>query len=291
MDADEQMLLTDTLRKTMSATTGAGLYPALCGLGWHDLLTGPEDTAEIAVPLVFRLLGETGRHAPLLDDVIALAAGRPFGERTPLPFTGGTWVRWADERPAGVPELVDPELPLAPTNDTTGAAAALPGAATNAARRALGWWLVGSARTMLELARRHALDRHQFGRPVAGFQAVRHRLAESLVAVEGAEATLAASPGDAHHPAHPDLHRPRPEDSEALAALLAKAAAGRAALLTARHCQQVLGGIGFTAEHEFHRHYKRALVLDGLFGSTRELTREAGAVLRDLGYAPRLAHL
>jgi alkylation response protein AidB-like acyl-CoA dehydrogenase len=73
--------------------------------------------------------------------------------------------------------------------------------------------------------------------------------------------------------------------------LLAKAAAGQAALTTARHCQQVLGGIGFTAEHALHRHVKRSLLLDGLLGSTRELTREAGATLRAKGFAPRLAQL
>ena len=61
-----------------------------------------------------------------------------------------------------------------------------------AGRRALGWWLVGTSRAMLSLARRHALDRVQFGRPVASFQAIRHRLAETLVAIEGAEATLSA---------------------------------------------------------------------------------------------------
>jgi alkylation response protein AidB-like acyl-CoA dehydrogenase len=53
----------------------------------------------------------------------------------------------------------------------------------------------------------------------------------------------------------------------------------------------VLGGIGFTAEHELHRHIKRALVLDGLLGSSRELTREAGNALRTKGFAPRLAQL
>jgi alkylation response protein AidB-like acyl-CoA dehydrogenase len=115
----------------------------------------------------------------------------------------------------------------------------------------------------------------QFGRPVASFQAIRHRLAETLVAVEGAEATLVAAAAE-------------PDD---LAFLLAKAAAGQAALTAARHCQQVLGGIGFTAEHELHRHVKRALVLDGMLGSTRELTREAGAVLRAKGCAPRLTNL
>ena len=115
---------------------------------------------------------------------------------------------------------------------------------------------------MLALARSHALDRVQFGRPLASFQAVRHRLAETLVALEGAEA--------------------------ALAALLAKAAAGQAALTAARHCQQVLGGIGFTAEHGLNRHVRRALVLDGLLGSARELSREAGARLVAERSAPRL---
>ncbi len=125
-----------------------------------------------------------------------------------------------------------------------------------AGRHALGWWLVGTSRAMLALARQHALDRTQFGRPVASFQAIRHRLAETLVAIEGAEATLVAAA------AEPDE----------LGFLLAKAAAGQAALTAARHCQQVLGGIGFTAEHDLHRHIKRALVLDGLLGSSRELT-------------------
>ena len=56
-------------------------------------------------------------------------------------------------------------------------------------------------------------------------------------------------------------------------------------------CQQVLGGIGFTAEHELHRHVKRVLTLDGLLGSSRELTREAGRVVRVGRSAPRVATL
>lgn len=125
---------------------------------------------------------------------------------------------------------------------------------------------------MLTLARTHAVDRVQFGRPVASFQAIRHRLAETLVAVEGAEATLVAAADD-------------------LGCLLAKAAAGRAALTTARHCQQTLGGIGFTAEHDLHRHVRRVLILDGLLGSSRELLREAGATVRAAGSAARLVQL
>ena len=68
-------------------------------------------------------------------------------------------------------------------------------------------------------------------------------------------------------------------------------AAGKAALTAAKNCQQVLAGIGFTAEHDFHHHMKRVLVLDGLLGSSRELTKNAGGGLRARGSAPRLAQL
>ena len=58
---------------------------------------------------------------------------------------------------------------------------------------------------------------------------------------------------------------------------MAKALAGRGARTAARHCQQVLAGIGFTTEHEFHRYVRRVIVLDQLFGTSRSLTRESRA--------------
>ncbi|NUU20021.1 MAG: acyl-CoA dehydrogenase [Streptomycetaceae bacterium] len=260
MDAAERELLAESLRKTMTAASGARLDAALTEIGWPEMLA---ELPDVAVPLVFRLLGETGAHAPVLNDVLLAAAGQPVGGTLPLPFTGGSWVVWErDDRGGGA---LDPELPLR-------VIASGPPVALAAGRRALAWWLVGTGRTMLELARTHVLDRTQFGRPLAAFQAVRHRLAETLVALDGAEATLAAADTD-------------------LGALLAKAAAGQAALTAARHCQQVLGGIGFTAEHDLHRHIKRVLVLDGFLGSTKELTREAGALVARDHTAPRLMHL
>lgn len=263
MDAAELDLLAQTLRKTMRDASGADLYTALTDLGWHDMLVEAPDST---VPLVFRLLGETGSHAPLLNDVIHAAAGRPADGPVPLPFAGGTWVRW-EHNSSSLPDsaLLDADLPI--RQISTGAEIPLA-----AGRRALGWWLTGASRAMLTLARTHAVDRVQFGRPVASFQAIRHRLAETLVAVEGAEATLVAAADD-------------------LGCLLAKAAAGRAALTTARHCQQTLGGIGFTAEHDLHRHIRRVLILDGLLGSSRELLREAGATVRAAGSAARLVQL
>jgi hypothetical protein len=263
VDTESLHLLEDALRKTMTAASGHELDEALTDLGWLEML---DEMPEAAIPLVFRLLGETGAHAPVLNDVVLRAAGRDGGGTVPLPFAGGSWVVW--ERTDQVTSALGDDLPIhrVAQGDSVPLAAG---------RHALGWWLVGTSRTMLSLARQHALDRVQFGRPVASFQAIRHRLAETLVAVEGAEATLVAAAAE-------------PDD---LSFLLAKAAAGQAALTAARHCQQVLGGIGFTAEHELHRHVKRSLVLDGMLGSARELTREAGAALRAKRCAPRLANL
>jgi acyl-CoA dehydrogenase-like protein len=262
VDTESLELLEDGLRKTMLSASGTELDAALAELGWADMLS---DVPDLAIPLVFRLLGETGSHASVLNDVLLETIGAEPGGMPPMPYAGGGWVVWersndTDSTLGGLPLRRVPDGELMRMGE---------------ARKALGWWLVGSARAMLSLARQHALDRVQFGRPIASFQAVRHRLAETLVAIEGAEATLIL-PG---------------EDSPDLTAMLAKAAAGKAALTAARHCQQVLGGIGFTEEHDLHRHVKRVLVLDGLLGSSRELTRRAGAGLRARGSAPRLAQL
>src|ERR1700742_4862214 len=168
----------------MTGASGAQLDAALTELGWLDML---DEIPSIAVPLVFRLLGETGTHAPVLNDVMLRAAGRPPEGTLPLPYAGGSWVVWErDDLPSSA---IDGELPLHHAPE----AESVPHAAIAAGRQALGWWLVGSSRAMLSLARQHALDRVQFGRRIASFQAVRHRLAEALVAIEGAEATLDAA--------------------------------------------------------------------------------------------------
>ena len=135
--------------------------------------------------------------------------------------------------------------------------------ASQVGRLALSHELIGAARAMLSLAREHALERVQFGQPIAQFQAVRHRLAESLVAIEAAQAAVDAAW----------------DEDTAFAASVAKAIAGRSARTVARHAQQVLAGIGFTAEHPFHRYLKRVLVLDHTLGDYRTLTRELGAEL------------
>jgi hypothetical protein len=148
-------------------------------------------------------------------------------------------------------------------------------AAVRAGRVALAHQLVGASRHMLELARSHAIDRAQFGRPIASFQAVRHKLAECLVAIEAAAGVAAAAD----------------EQGDDLSAAVAKSMAGKAARTTATHAQQVLAGIGFTTEHPFHLYLKRTMVLDTLLGSARTLPSEIGRTLVGLRTAPRLIEL
>jgi alkylation response protein AidB-like acyl-CoA dehydrogenase len=104
---------------------------------------------------------------------------------------------------------------------------------------------------------------------------VRHRLAETLVALEAADAMLGAAW----------------EDGSPTTAAVAKALTGRAARTAARQCQQVLAGIGFTTEHEFHHYVRRVLVLDALCGGSRTLTRELGVELLTSQRLPALVPL
>jgi hypothetical protein len=176
---------------------------------------------------------------------------------------------------------VDPDAGLRAVRTKTAAAQAarLDPAAWRSAlalgQRAVAYQIAGASRTMLELARTHALERAQFGRPIARLQAVRHRLAEALVAVEALEACLAAARDD-----------PGPET-----AALAKAVAGHTAHTVAGHCQQVLAGIGFTTEHPFHRFLKRTMALEGLFGTADEIVLDAGRRLLRERRVPTLIEL
>ena len=65
--------------------------------------------------------------------------------------------------------------------------------ASRAGRRALATELLATGRAMLRMAREHALAREQFGRPIAQFQAVRHRLADTYVALEAADAAVVSA--------------------------------------------------------------------------------------------------
>jgi alkylation response protein AidB-like acyl-CoA dehydrogenase len=127
---------------------------------------------------------------------------------------------------------------------------------------------VGLAAGALAMATDYAQGRVQFGRPIGGFQALKHLLADACVAVEVARAAVAVAgveideAGDAG----------RAVDA-------ARIVASRAADRATRTCIQVHGGIGFTWELDAHLFLKRALVLDVGVGSAEEAVESFAASL------------
>jgi len=116
---------------------------------------------------------------------------------------------------------------------------------------------VGGAQDCLEAAVDYAKVREQFGRTIGTFQAIKHHLANMLVAAEAATATVwdaARAAGTAT------------EDEFALMAACAATLTFPAYVHNAELNIQVHGGIGFTWEHDAHLHLRRALTVRGLFG-------------------------
>ena len=121
----------------------------------------------------------------------------------------------------------------------------------------------------------HARIREQFGRPIGQFQGVKHRCARMLARAEQARAAA----WDAARAAGPDaVADPR---EAALAAAVAGATAVEAAFATAKDCIQVLGGIGFTWEHDAHLYLRRAQTLRIALGSTATWHRRVAALTLD----------
>jgi hypothetical protein len=321
MDGSERALLETTVRGALrDPEADADADAALAALGWLEMLDAVPDDA---IGVVFEALGATGARSTALDDVVATALGaKPRPDLAVLLPSFGVWdppgsptadhvvaaglatARVATARdllvvgraPSGTCGItvsvasaetrpvrgIDPDAGLHAVtialltaagadaiDDATWAAAVALG------RRAVAHEIAGACRAMLDLAREHALERVQFGRPVASFQAVRHRLAETLVAVEALDATLQAAA----------------DDPNATTAALAKVTAGRTLRTVATHCQQVLAGIGFTTDHAFHRYLKRAMVLEGLFGSADGIAIDLGRQLLATRCVPTLIEL
>jgi alkylation response protein AidB-like acyl-CoA dehydrogenase len=150
----------------------------------------------------------------------------------------------------------------------------LPGELEPAADRsvvALAAELTGLAQRALELAVDYAKERQQFDRPIGAYQAVSHRCAGMLYDTEEARSLTyyAAWCADAE------------PESLPLAASMAKARASDAAWSVTNNALQVLGGIGFTWEHDLHFFLKRAKVGGELLGDSR-MHRERVASLAGL---------
>jgi alkylation response protein AidB-like acyl-CoA dehydrogenase len=329
MSGVETELLTDTIEAVVTRSDGVELTAALDEFGWLDLLeTTPELgvpavftaqgrggswSAALHDVLAAHAGGEAADLDPTTATVVlpvprAQATAEARGETTVIdglclgPRPTRQWLVVARRDDAGAVTVlrvraeeatVLPIQGLDPALNAERVHAEVPSTAVDVlARGAEGasWWrtaeasgrralchqIAAACAAMLDLALTHARGRTQFGRHIGTFQAVRHKLAEVYVAV-AATRSAADAAWDA--------------DDLWLAATVAKLVASRACATSVAHTQQVLAGIGFTAEHPYHRVMKHAVALDRILGTAAELAPVVGKRLVSLGDAPRLVEL
>ncbi|KAA9164432.1 acyl-CoA dehydrogenase [Amycolatopsis acidicola] len=116
---------------------------------------------------------------------------------------------------------------------------------------------VGGALRLVEMSAEYARTREQFGKPIGGFQAIKQKLADMLMAVELAKAAV-------YRVADCAVHDPAALPAEAS---MAKALCSDTFVRIAYDTIQVHGGIGFTWEHPAHLYFRRAKSNAALFGT------------------------
>ena len=120
----------------------------------------------------------------------------------------------------------------------------------------LGAEQVGGAQRCLDMAVEYAKVRVQFGRPIGSFQAIKHKCADVLLAVESARSAVYYAAG---------VLDDGGEDA-AMSSALVQAQCSAAYTLAAGENIQIHGGIGFTWEHPAQLYFKRAKSSELLFG-------------------------
>jgi alkylation response protein AidB-like acyl-CoA dehydrogenase len=141
----------------------------------------------------------------------------------------------------------------------------------------------GVAQWCLETAVAYAKVREQFGQPIGRFQAIKQLCAGMLETTEAVTATAwdAASAAGLDTGASAPCSTTEAGEQWAFAADVAGTVALDGAVRVAQDCIQVLGGIGFTFEHEAHFYLRRAVALRSLLGSGERHARSLAARARD----------
>jgi alkylation response protein AidB-like acyl-CoA dehydrogenase len=240
---------------TLAVAESAGLWsfdqltttarPAAAG-GW--LLTGSKQFVIHGATADLLIVAAHTEQGPAF---FAVQPGNPAG--TTLTRTG---LKTLDlTRPMAALQFTDTPATLI---GAAGAAGPALDAVLDRAMTAVAAEQAGAARACLEASAAYARERHQFGRPIGSFQAVKHKCADMLVKVELAQAAATeaarAAAGDTDA-------APLPQ-----AAAVAHAVCSESLMFAAAENIQVHGGIGFTWEHPAHLYFRRAKASQLMFG-------------------------
>jgi alkylation response protein AidB-like acyl-CoA dehydrogenase len=255
-------LAAGSLRATVAVTGRSGRT----ALDLLDLRAS-EDSSEIV------LTGDAGFVLDAADAQVLLVAARPAVGSGPALFaveagTPGVEIseQLSVDRTRQISTVTFRDVRLAGSARLPLAAEALTAVQQRGAV-ALAADAVGAARRALDMSVEYAKQREQFGRPIGSFQAIKHKLADMYLLVQGAELAVegAARALDAG------------QDASRLVAVAGSYARDAARRVTG-DAIQVHGGIGYTWEHDCHRLFKRAK-FDELYMGDPATHREALARL------------
>lgn len=129
--------------------------------------------------------------------------------------------------------------------------------------------LAGVAEKVLEFTRQWMFDRFSFGRPLASYQALKHRFADMTLWSHAAQATTAAAATAVQE---------RRDDAAELVSI-AKAYTGQRATDIVQDCVQLHGGLGVTWEHDIHVYLRRATVDRVTWGAPSQHRRRVADLL------------
>ncbi|MEU4918120.1 acyl-CoA dehydrogenase [Streptomyces parvus] len=290
------------LRRAVGPGTGDLLRALAAGDRVAALALGPGTLAATPTATGHRL---DGTAPPVLSadaaDLFLLPAAAPDGELWFLVDAGAEGLTARPHR------SVDPTRPTAEVRaDAVHVPAdrvvpvADPGLVRDLAAVLLAADACGTAARSLDTAVAHAAVREQFGRPIGTFQAVKHLCADMLVRLEQAraltwDAARAADEGAGAEGAGGEETGAEETGAETigprargLTAALAAATAPEAAYTCAKDAVQILGGIGFTWEHDAHLHLRRAVLARQLLGPA-DAHRLRAARLAEAGARRELA--
>jgi alkylation response protein AidB-like acyl-CoA dehydrogenase len=309
----EQDELREQARSFLEANPEAS-WAELAELGWTGVSIAEEQGGAgltfVEEAILFEELGRALHHGPYLSTIGIALPALPPDLRAAVAAGTSSWTlalgplvpdldtaeRVAVAGGDGIYELENAEREIFATIDATRPLGVVRGGETTRrladstvlteiearALTALALEACGVARKALEYAIEYASSREQFGRRIGSYQAVSHPLATSYTRLELSRslALWAAWCVSTDDP------------QAALAAAAAKASAAESAVAVCEASIQVLGGIGFTWEHELQRLYKRALGIEGFGASGTRLRAEVAAALiegsTDRGQEPSL---
>ncbi|OFB39062.1 acyl-CoA dehydrogenase [Mycolicibacterium sp. (ex Dasyatis americana)] len=130
--------------------------------------------------------------------------------------------------------------------------------------------MVGILDTVLTMTNQWLADRHSFGRPLASYQALKHRAADMKMWFEAARATTAGAVAA--------VSARSPEAAKLVS--VAKAYVAERAPVMLQDCVQLHGGIGVTWEHDLHLYLRRVALYRALYGSPEDHHRAVYALSR-----------